>query len=488
MPDELSPEALALIYLRSKSGRSKKELSLALGFDEGQIGRFERGQPLSRETLYAIAELLGHPPEAVEALLFVHALLSPPPPEEAASPVALTAEEQRRIDRAALTAGWSMAEDVRDRLTRGKKKEKADAALKEAAQLVEILKTVEPQERRDLVEVSPEYRSWAVAVQCSHESECAAAHRAEDALEWADLAVFIAERQPGADSFRLGVQRYCWFYVANARRVANNHDGAEAAFGRARELLQAGAIIDPELLPEWKLLDLEASLRRAQRRFLEALDLLDRARTACGDDPGATGRILLKRERVFDQMGDAQGSLATLAEAAPFVEASKDPHLLFAHHFNMTNSLCQWERYSEAAQRLPFVRQLAAAQENELDSIRVLWLASRVDAGLGQTLEAVAGLERVRQAFTDRQLPYDAALSSLDLAVMWLKVGRTAEVRELAIDMAWIFKAKGIAREAVAALTLFCEAAQQEAASVELAARIRAQIETVWRSGPPLEE
>ncbi|HSS79087.1 MAG TPA: hypothetical protein VLV54_20365, partial [Thermoanaerobaculia bacterium] len=85
---------------------------------------------------------------------------------------------------------------------------------------------------------------------------------------------------------------------------------------------------------------------------------------------------------------------------------------------------------------------------------------------------------------TDADLPYEAALSSLDLAVIWLKAGRNAEVAQLAVGMKWIFEAKGIEREALAALRLFCEAAEREAATVELARRVIADLETARRSAP----
>jgi hypothetical protein len=47
--------------------------------------------------------------------------------------------------------------------------------------------------------------------------------------------------------------------------------------------------------------------------------------------------------------------------------------------------------------------------------------------------------------------------------------------------MAWIFKAKGMARKALAALALFCEAARQETATLELVQRVIAEIETAQR-------
>jgi tetratricopeptide (TPR) repeat protein len=161
------------------------------------------------------------------------------------------------------------------------------------------------------------------------------------------------------------------------------------------------------------------------------------------------------------------------------VEASGDHRLLFALRFNMAENLYQLGRYGEAAELLPQVRNMAVQQGNDLDLIRLVWLQSRIAAVQGRTDEAIAGLAQVRRDFTARELPYDAAVASLDLAVLWLKTERMAEVRELAVAMGWIFKANGIDREAIAALRLFCNAAQREAATVELAQQAIAEIEKV---------
>jgi hypothetical protein len=56
--------------------------------------------------------------------------------------------------------------------------------------------------------------------------------------------------------------------------------------------------------------------------------------------------------------------------------------------------------------------------------------------------------------------------------VLYLEEGRTAEVRALAAEMAWIFEAQGVHREALAALALFRRAARAERASVEQARRL----------------
>ena len=66
----------------------------------------------------------------------------------------------------------------------------------------------------------------------------------------------------------------------------------------------------------------------------------------------------------------------------------------------------------------------------------------------------------------------DYALVSLDLGLLLLEQGRTSEVKTLANQMKWIFSQQGIHREALAAVKLFCDAARQEKATVELARRV----------------
>jgi transcriptional regulator with XRE-family HTH domain len=478
--EKLSPEALALIYLRLERGCLQKELAARKGFtDYRPVSRYESGEnTLRREDLDEFAALLGHSREAVDALIFTHSLVTPSPEDDASSsPLALTATELRRIDRAAIAEGWTTAENVRRRLIARKRGQKAETARREAGELWTRLKTCAWQIRRELVTDAPEYRSWALAERVCEASVRAAADSPQEALELADLALLIAEGVEGTEDWRQRVQGFVWAHIGNARRVANDLSAADEAFTRSWELWRAGAG-SPDLLPEWRILSLEASLRRDERRFAEALELLDLASRAAGGDPAASGRILLKKEHVYEQMGDQRGALAALVEAAPFVEALGDPRLLFALRFNMVDDLCHLERYPEAAELLPLVRELAERSSNELDLIRVVWLAARVASGQGKREEAIAGLEQVRRDFTARGLPYDASLSSLDLAVLYLKEGRAGEVKDLAREMAPVFTAQGIAREALASLTLFREAVHQQTVTVELTSRIISEIKT----------
>ncbi len=468
-------------FLRHETGMNQEQFGDACGMDQGQISRYELGKAVpSEKSLRRMARVAGFEwVHVVQLRQFYSAFLA----------AAARGTARSTVKASDFTSQGPVPVAVAPYLIQARAAHTGRRSPQEERQEAEQIWTALEKHplpfRRRLIEISPRSGSLALAVRVCEASIRMAAHNAEEALELAELALSIAERVPGEGSWCSRVQGFCWAHVGNARRVANDHAGADEAFARAWNLWRAGAECDPELLPESRLFDLEASLRRDQRRFSDSLSLLDKARAVSGGDRLAAVRILLKRERVLSYMGDTRGALSTLEEAAPIVESSGDERLLFALRFNMADDLVRLERHGEAAKLLPGVRKLAVQQGNELDFLRLLWLESKVAAGQEQREEAIAGLEQVRRDFTARSMPYDAALSGLDLAMLLLKEGRTVEVKELALAMGWIFTAQGIAREALAALQLFCNAALQEAATVELARKAIADIEQARRSAPP---
>jgi hypothetical protein len=81
---------------------------------------------------------------------------------------------------------------------------------------------------------------------------------------------------PGRKEWRLRVRGFATAHAANALRVAGELKAADALMEEAKRLWHAGS--DPDaVLDPGRLLDLEASLRRDQRRFEETLTLLDEA-------------------------------------------------------------------------------------------------------------------------------------------------------------------------------------------------------------------
>lgn len=341
-----------------------------------------------------------------------------------------------------------------------------------AAGLWEALKKLSPGRRRLAVERERRFWNWALAERLSEESARAAAHRADKAVELARLARRVAELTPGSEDLRSGLLGWVWAFEANALRVQGDLPGAAEAFLRSDRLLAAGEFADPGLLDATRPLDLKASLRRYQGRFGEALTLLEQALKSNGSNE-AKGRILIKKANTLRHMGDSERALAELRQAERLLdEGAQDPRLVLVVQHSLAHSLWQLGRYVEAEARLPGVRKLAVEIGNELDLIRVLWVEGGVAAGLGRRGQALAALEEVRRYFNDKRIAYDAALATLEVAVLYLDEERTAEVKKLADEMFWIFKAQGVHKEAIAALLLFYEAAIKEEATSAQARRL----------------
>lgn len=488
--DERLPDrSLAMKHLREALGVSRKELAARLGLSSDDLlGKYERGDKrVYYETLLATVDPLGCSQEAVDALLALYPFLRNDPVEQPPSPVALNPDELRWIRRSCLAVVTGVLEEMLVEQIRRKKTRKAEAARRNADERWPDLKAANLERRRQLVETWPRYRTWAMAERVCEASIKAAANSAAEALELASFALFIAERIPGDPSFRSRVEGYCWAHIGNARRVGEDFNGADLAFVRAWELWHAGGGSDADLLAEWKLYSLEASLRRAQHRFPEALERLDLASIRSGGNKLAAARIQVKKSNVFMQMEDLEGALRVIEQSASLIEGLEDSHLLFSYRYNRADILCRLLRYDKAAPLLEPIRAMSIEMRDQLSMNRVLWLDALIQAGLGRKEEAIAKLVQVFQEWTNRQHPYDAALSGLDLARLRLEVGQLMEVREISLALALVFEMKGIRREALVALGLFCEAARRDAATVELTQQVRAEIERVKRSASPLK-
>ncbi|HKV09800.1 MAG TPA: helix-turn-helix transcriptional regulator [Thermoanaerobaculia bacterium] len=473
-----TPLNLALELLRRMRGWTQGELAQAAGISSNVLSGYESGfRHLSRHRLEKLAASMGYDVDVVDtALIFTEAIHSVVVPPDSPSLVEPSMAERQSIARIVATVAHRTMQEVHDQLFRTLRDERVETHRREAGELWEELRRLPARDRMARVEAKPRFQTWALCERLCAESASAAGDHAGRALELAELALRVATLIPGLEAWRSRVQGYAWAFVGNARRVGSRLDAAEEAFERARELWQAGGNAEAGVLDETRVLDLEASLRRDQRRLPEALALLDRAlEVSVGDD--AAERILLKKASTQEQMGNHEAAIATLQAAALLVDEEREPRRLFALRFNLAVNLEHLDRHAEAEALLPEVRDLAVRMGNALDLVRVVWLEGRVAAGSGRREDAVLAFEQAQRDFTAREIAYDAALVSLDLAILHLEDGRTREVRSLARQMMWIFTSQKIHREALAALRLFCEAAEREQATVALARRVAEYLE-----------
>jgi tetratricopeptide (TPR) repeat protein len=191
-------------------------------------------------------------------------------------------------------------------------------------------------------------------------------------------------------------------------------------------------------------------------------------------DPHLAGKSLILKAGAHIEQGDAGAAVQALHQANGLINPERDPRLVLCIRHNLVDNLSKMGRHVEAANLLPELRELAAAQGGAMDHLRLRWVEGRVAADLGKHERARQLLNGVRQTFLNDENPYEAALATLDLVVPYLEEGNTVEVRVLADEMVAVFRAHNVPREALAAILLFQEAAHREAATAELAREVAA--------------
>ncbi len=342
--------------------------------------------------------------------------------------------------------------------------------------LFEKLKSYPRQKRQLLVQGAQAYRDPLLCLHICQKSEDAAANDPGEALVLAELALFVADHvEEGV--FKPSLQAWCTGVLANAQRVIGRDlPGAATTFARAWRLWQEGKD-SAGLLSKAHLLHLEASLRRAQRLFPKALKLHDDALMLAR--PEEEGSILLNKAVTLKENGDPEDALQTLARAARLIDAERQPRQRCVLRFNQAANLLLLGRAGEAAPIVAEVRELVERLRNEVDLVRTIWLEGNCAAGLGRREEALTKLEQVRHEFEVRENPFDYALASLDLAMIYREEGRFAEIKALADQMLEIFKAQKVHREAIAAVILFKEAAEKQQVTAEMVQRLQKQLSKV---------
>lgn len=326
------------------------------------------------------------------------------------------------------------------------------------------LKQLEQPDRLPIVKSSREMQSWAVCEQVAEEAVQAGSKNLEEAFHWARIALWIARRVKGPEGWRTRLRGYAAAVFANALRVAGRLKAADQAMKKARKLWMAG--FDPDhVLDPGRLLDLEGSLRRAQRRFPEALITLDSALLVSR----TPARILNNKGFTLEVMGDYEGAVEALLEAEPWLDKSSEPRFWYSQRFNLAVNLCHVQRHMEARDLVEQVRKVALDLGDEIFLHRIKWLEGRIAAGLGRPEEARLLLDQARRGFAGQEMFYDVALALLEHAGLLLEEGRTAEVKTLALHLREVFHSEEVHQEALSALRLFREAVERDEATAELA-------------------
>jgi tetratricopeptide (TPR) repeat protein len=448
--------------LRALSSKTQAQFGDETGIEPSLVALFEVGKAVPRrDQLDRMAAAVGLTSSHTEELLrFVETLRRPRQRRGAGAGDLL-----ERIEHGVRT-------EVNDAYRRLLSLRLPDAVLQvegrqRAAELFDRLEGLPEETRLAVIQVTEECWSWALCERVCEASCREASRDVRMAAAWAHLARQIAERVRGSEAWRNRIQGYAAAHLANVLRVSGDLSAAEAVLKEAKRLWQAGA--DPAgVLDPGRLLDLEASLCRAQRRLPEALALLDQA-AVVGRSPE---RALIQKGATLEVMGRYEAAVEALLRALPIVQRKDDRRLEAMLYCNLALNYCQLGCFTEAGELASRARTAALEMGDEIGALRVAWTQGRIAAGLGRSREARDLLARARREFAARGMDYDAALALLEEAAILLAEGRPREVKALARELAALFDSKGVHREALAALRLFREAVDQEQATAELARSI----------------
>lgn len=332
-----------------------------------------------------------------------------------------------------------------------------------------------PAERRILfVRNSPRFQTWGLCellLKRSREQNFQdavlgeeLAHLSLDLLDCLDLSYYGTE--PVED-----LRARAWGYLANSRRIKSDLRGAQEAFALAFSALERGT---GEPMEKAVLLDLRASLLRAQRRFQDAQRLLRRAIKIFLEvgEKHRAGRGLVKMSSVCHFAGEPEKAIPVLYQALELIDSRREPRLLLVAWHNLIDDLAETGQFMEAQKLFVKTRPLYQRFSQPWSQNPRKWVEGKIARGLGQRELAETLLLKARNGFLAAGTAYDVALVSLDLASLYAEQSRFLELKRVAEEMVPIFSSRQIHREALAALAYWRQAVEAEKACLSLVTRV----------------
>jgi tetratricopeptide (TPR) repeat protein len=340
-----------------------------------------------------------------------------------------------------------------------------------------------PAERRlILVQNSARFQNWGLAELILQKAGQSMGEPRET-REMAELAVTVAESlSPMIYSPALvqDLKARAWASLGNAHRMLSDFRASEQCFQVAESHLARGS---GDRLERARLLDLKASLRNYQGRTEEAVSLLNRA-IAIYQRSGQRhllGRALLNKGHVTMWTGDLETAIALLRQGLALVDGARDPKLVVTSHHNLAYVLNELGQHREALAIVSRTRQLYLEVGDRLNLLRLEFLEGQIAMALGRLEQAEGIFREVRRSFGEKEMAFDAALATLDLAGVYARQGRSAEMQGLAQEMLPIFQSRELHREAIAALILFQQAAEKNCVTLGLIQEVTGCLQKVRR-------
>ena len=354
------------------------------------------------------------------------------------------------------------AEHLRERQVR------LDEERAEAGPLFAELRRHRPERQVLLIENDARLRTWGVLEKLLEESQARLLESRPESERLAGMALQLAGRlDPDyyGESRLEDLRARAWSYIAETRRLRSDFAGAGQAFDRAHDHLRTGT---GDALERALVLTLEASLRQCERRFDEAKRLLRQSIEVFlenGEEQQAC-QSLIHLAVTHGCEGRPVRALSLLQEAQRQLGTTAEPRLLLTVRHHIAQMLVSAGRSMEARGLLLKCRPLYRQITDPWTQSHHRWLRGQIALAFTEMAEAEADLLGARQGFLAQGSRYEAGLVALDLARLYARQDREAELRQTA----------GAALEIFRVLALGVEIREAEAF-----VRQAEEIEGAWR-------
>lgn len=296
-----------------------------------------------------------------------------------------------------------------------------------------------------------------------------------EALAFATLAREVALRSTEPGSEERSVTALAW--IGNCLRASGRLEEASEALAAARSELHEKSLTEPLVFAD--IDRFQGMLLKDRRSLPEAEKLLARATLIYRliRQEVSVSRALLMLAHVHTLQGRLDEALNDLHEAIRLIDREANPYLYLAARHNLATLYYEHGEIEAARNLLEEMRGEYERSGNQIVVIQRTWLEGRIARGEERFEEAERLLHRAVVGFEKLEIGYDTALVALDLAELYLAEGKTAAVQQLASRLQPVLAFHDLHQEAVAALTLFQNAAAQELVNAAMLKRLRDRLE-----------